>query len=303
MPPKKQQQGPNKKQPGLQKSSNLASGASCGVCVKHIDDNKEVSIFCDGVCQVWMHRICTGLSANAFKHAKESLDEYLCHYCSSLCLKEEVKTLKHQSPPGPAAHIAESNTTCTAATDNSPHLIHQETPGSEREDRNHKFKLIVYGIKESPKGTPRTDRIKKDSDTISELLQDVDESVPQQSVRDCIRLGQYNESRNRPVMIEFTRARDVTSNRRNLSRHPEISIITKDQRKVESILLKKRWELINNSECERHQVRIKGNSLFVKYKKHGSVRNFEYVNNSNSIDDTSEITPLVPTEGTNPPSN
>ena len=65
---------------------------SCGVYEKHVDDSNEESIFCDGVCQAWMH----GLSVTAFKHAQDSPDEYLCHYCSTLSLKEEVKTLKKE---------------------------------------------------------------------------------------------------------------------------------------------------------------------------------------------------------------
>ncbi len=223
-----------------------------------------------------MHRICTGLSATAFKHAQDSPDEYLCHYCSTLSLKEEVKSLKqevtelehklskfsdqhHHSPLGPSPTITDLATTgaTSVSKENSqPQPPHQDTFGKKREDRDRKFKLIVYGIKESPKGTSRIDRVRKDTQAISELLQDVDDSVPHQSIRDCIRLGKYNESKNRPTMIELTRASDVTSilsNRRNLSHHPGISIkpnLTRDQRKVESILLKKRWELINKDQCE-----------------------------------------------------
>ena len=154
---------------------------------------------------------------------------------------------------------------------------------SDSEDQDRKFKLVVYGIDESPKGTSRHDRIKKDTDAISGLLHDIDHTVPDQSIRDCIRLGKYSEDRKRPVMAEFTRARDVTSillNRRNLSRHPTVSIkpnLSKEQRKVESILLRKRWELINEYDHERGDIKIKGNSLFVKNRKHGPVHNLEYI--------------------------
>ncbi len=36
--------------------------ALCAVCVKPIYDDKEDSIFCEGVCKDWIHRTCAGLS-------------------------------------------------------------------------------------------------------------------------------------------------------------------------------------------------------------------------------------------------
>ena len=317
MPPKKQPKATAKgsRQP-VKDTVDTAkamspTNESCGVCEKHVDDSNEESIFCDGVCQAWMHRICTGLSATAFKHAQDSPDEYLCHYCSALSLKEEVKTLKKEItelehklskfsdqnhfPLGSAPIITDlgtmGTTSATLADKENSQPPHQDTFVKKREDRDRKFKLIVYGIEESTKGTSRIERVRKDTQAISELLQDVDDSVPHHSIRDCIRLGKYNESKNRPTMIELTRASDVTSilsNRRNLRHHPGISIkpsLTRDQRKVESILLKKRWELINKDQCEKHDIKIKGNSLFVKGTKHGSVHKFEYIVNTNAIND------------------
>ena len=61
--------------------------------------------------------------------------------------------------------------------------------------------------------------------------------------------------------------------------------LTRDQRKVESILLKKRWELINKDQCEKRHIKIRGNSLFVSGAKHGSVHKFEYIVNTNASND------------------
>ncbi len=68
--------------------------SSCSVCEKTIEDESEDSIFCEGICNDWMHRTCAGLSKVAFKAASESEDKFHCHYCSSKCLRDEIKALK-----------------------------------------------------------------------------------------------------------------------------------------------------------------------------------------------------------------
>ena len=52
------------------------------------------SIFCEGVCQGWMHRTCIGLSKKAFQSTKESPEPCLCHYCSSVAQQSEIQQLK-----------------------------------------------------------------------------------------------------------------------------------------------------------------------------------------------------------------
>ncbi len=66
----------------------------CAVCARPINDDTNDSIICEGVCKDWMHRTCAGLSKAAFESARESPDDYFCHYCDSRCLKEEIKALK-----------------------------------------------------------------------------------------------------------------------------------------------------------------------------------------------------------------
>ena len=70
----------------------------------------------------------------------------------------------------------------------------------------------------------------------------------------------------------------LLSKRAKLADMPGISIkpdMSKEQRKVESVLLYERRKLIQSgivSKC----IRLKGDSLFVNNKKHGSVVNFKF---------------------------
>ncbi len=76
------------------KPVNKNSSPSQNLCARPINDDTDDSIFCEGVCKDWMHRTCAGLSKAAFESARESPDDYFCHYCDSRCLKEEIKALK-----------------------------------------------------------------------------------------------------------------------------------------------------------------------------------------------------------------
>jgi len=65
----------------------------------------------------------------------------------------------------------------------------------------------------------------------------------------------------------------LLSQRRKFKDGPGISIKTPDERKVDSILMGKRWELLQSKTIK---VKIRGNSIFVDNVKLGSVVNFEF---------------------------
>ena len=101
------------------------------------------------------------------------------------------------------------------------------------------------------------------------------------SVSDCFRLGKFNDDKTRPILIKLTRSADVVSvlsNRHKLSSFPGIRLkpdLSPEERKRESLLLKERWELINNG-ISKTTIKIRGNNLYVSSKKYGSVRNCEF---------------------------
>ena len=72
------------------------SQSLCLVYEKPINDETEGSIFCEGTCKGWMHETCAGLSKIAFNIASKSDDDFLCHYCSSKCMRDEIKALKER---------------------------------------------------------------------------------------------------------------------------------------------------------------------------------------------------------------
>ena len=66
-----------------------------------------------------------------------------------------------------------------------------------------KFNPVIYGIKESPKGTPRSARTKTDIKSCVQILKQADDDISVQSIRDCLHLGKFNpsETRSRPLLV------------------------------------------------------------------------------------------------------
>ncbi len=150
------------------KSSSLSlCSCHCAVCAKPINDATEDSIFCEGVCKDWMHRTCAGLSKAS---ARESPDDYLCHFCDNQCLKDEIKALKGKisslEAKLNAAPSAPSIPTDPSAADPENPLSYSNVVKESRYSKTNnqhshqqkdqiKYSVVVYGIKECPKGSSR----------------------------------------------------------------------------------------------------------------------------------------------------
>ena len=139
-----------------------------------------------------------------------------------------------------------------------------------------KSNLIVYGIKEVAKGTLRHVRNRNDIENVGDVLSSVDSSVTADRIIDCTRLGKYNEERTRPLLVKLLRTSDaqaILAGRKLLASRPGVFVkpdLPAEQRRVESILLKERWSLINSG-ISRSRIRISRDTLFVDNRKHGSV--------------------------------
>ena len=71
----------------------------CPICESAIVDDDESNkgedaIFCEGECQILLHRKCVGLIKNAFTLISKSREPYLCLYCSNNHYKKEISELK-----------------------------------------------------------------------------------------------------------------------------------------------------------------------------------------------------------------
>ena len=172
---------------------------------------------------------------------------------------------------------------------------HKNKPSSD----NRKFRLVVYGINECPKGTPRHSRFLQDVKSAGEVLSSVDNSVTVQSVRDCFRLGKYSPDWNCPLMVHLNRSCDVVvilSNRRKLASSPAIRIkpaLSPSEKKAEKILLNERRRLIDAG-IDHKQIKLRKDRILVDNTLHASIRDSQLeINNptaSSVINQSSSVT-------------
>ena len=279
----------------------------CKICDEAIaePDTKikgDDSIFCNGECDGWIHRRCAGLSKAKFA-VYTSTDESVKFYCptcrvsrleasmsalqqelhelsaSSKYLAAEVNTLK-RLPFGNTSSCASISPVLPAAatsTDSPPEFRpHTNNPGRSKYDR--KSNVVIFGIKEQPKGTKRHERLSRDLEESTSLLSSIDRSINDCSIRECVRLGKYDESKCRPVLASLNRSRDVLSiiskvAASRLSLPPGIQVkpdLSKEERATKACLLKERRALIDAG-VFRSQISIRKNQLFIADRLHGKV--------------------------------
>ena len=129
------------------------------------------------------------------------------------------------------------------------------------------------------KGSYRSSRCKHDFQAISDVVSNIDNSVPETSVRDCSRLGKYHEAKSRPILVKLTRTSDVQSilaNRAKLANMPGISIkpdMTQEQRKTYFMKERSSFKMVLT---KKKIIKLRGNCICVQGQKHGSVTNFVF---------------------------
>ena len=150
-----------------------------------------------------------------------------------------------------------------------------------QEDR--KFSVvIIYGIKECRKGTPRYERLNHDLDKVTSIVTQGENSVSPLSIRDLLRLGKYcdQSKKPRPILVKLNRTIDVTTLLIKARSLPKETRIKRDmshkERLTESLLLKERWSLIQSG-IEQTVIRIRANKIFVKNKLHGQIIDSSFV--------------------------
>ena len=164
-------------------------------------------------------------------------------------------------------------TTYSQALSGPSRLSSAMTDAKPKLDR--KSNLVVFGVAEHPTGTPRHTRTLEDLSAISGILSKLSNSISEQSIKDCFRLGKFKEGRSRPILVKMLRICDVSSVlalRRNLSSvAPNISIkpdLSQEARRIERILLKERRELINSG-VDKVSIKLRGSVLFKGNKRYG----------------------------------
>ena len=201
-------------------------------------------------------------------------------------LSQELSDLKSSRSDSTSLDVSNSGAQTSQQVSGSPKTP-TNTVLSQRKDvphQNHdydkKFKIVFYGIKESPRGTPLPQRRNNDHDSIYSAIASVEPTFAPQSIRDCGRLGRYKESqRPRPVVVHLSRATDVATilSKRSSLRKPIVvkPYMSPDERACEAILLQQRWSLIQSG-IERSRIKIRKSRLFKDDALQGEVINRKY---------------------------
>ena len=101
------------------------------------------------------------------------------------------------------------------------------------------------------------------------------------SVRDCRRIGKYDETkpRSRPILVTLNSTVEVANVlAKSSSLTPPVTIkadLTPAERRVQSVLLRERRKLIEDGH-ERRAIKLRNSSLYLSGRLHGTVVNYSY---------------------------
>ena len=302
MPPKK------KTQSSTSSSRSSSSKDHCCVCCQIITVEKDEALFCSGECQQWLHRYCAGVSINCYKELKAQANgtSFYCYGCSlktngreMAILKDAVESLKREvtelksslsSSQLPskiiATQVCDTNLPCNdglSSTSESTTKVSLSNPEVTRSSKekvytDRKYNIVLYGVDECAKGIPKRGRFESDLSKAVSILSGLDESIQSESIKDIYRLGKFSQEKKRPspLLVKFIRVSDVSNvlSKRRLLKHPTFikPDLNLEERKVESMLLKERWSLIQSG-VPRSDIKIRDLRLFVKNKLHGQITN------------------------------
>ena len=281
------------------KPRKKSRSSTCPVCDLIIHDDKQQSIYCEGKCQAWFHRKCTGMSKQVFSDFRSSDESFLCIYCVLGTYKREIDNLKQQvsslttelttlkkSTESDTINEAHSDSSNTVSNKNYPsvasnsssqqpqHAALSKPPKPPQITSDKKFNLIFYGITESPVNTPKMDRQQHDFHQISSILSSIDTSLSSAAIKDFYRLGKFSVSKTspRPILVKFLRTFEVTYilSKKGLLQKP-ISIkpdMSRDERASEAAFLRERWSLIQDG-IDRKSIKLRSYEIYVNNELHG----------------------------------
>ena len=181
-------------------------------------------------------------------------------------------------------HAKESQPVPSTSDQHGTLLHHASKPTSNTIDNSvdRKFNIVIYGVKESPKGTQKNARTKLDIDSCVQILKQANDDISVQSIRDCLRLGKYNptETRPRPLLAKLSHVFDVDTvlyNRSKITNGIQVKPdMNREEKQRESLLLKEHWSLICSG-IDKKYIKIRGTKLYVKNQLHGEVMNSVFV--------------------------
>ena len=116
--------------------------------------------------------------------------------------------------------------------------------------------------------------------SVSEIIQGICPDIPCQAIRDSVRLCRNTEGHNRPLLAKLNRSCDVLSILASRQRLVQSGVFIKPhqsphERSTEATLLRQR-KLLIKSGTDKKDIRIRGNSIFVRKIKYGSANASEF---------------------------
>jgi len=272
------------------------SEADCLVCDEPILEPGEhcegdEAVFCEGNCQGWIHRQCAGLTRPAFDSLGESTP-YLCSHCTlnkqshEICaLKDTIKTLTDKLNKLEGSQKKQA--TQSQATHQQPMLPTNLTSGplkqpktfysNQQRSSDRKCNVIFYGFTESPPNTSKATRSQSDLKNVHSAVPNIQSSV----IKDLHRLGKFKPGQQRPrlLLVECLRVLDAKAVLFESSKlSPPILAkpdMTPEERNIESLLLKERWNLIKQG-YPRKTIRIRNAHIYVNNQPYGVVANSKF---------------------------
>ena len=292
-----------------------ANDVECLICDNAILEPGENTdghdaVFCEGDCQGWIHRHCASLTRPAFEKLLSESTAYLCPHCTLAkqcneinALKETIKNLTQKLDK---LECNQSKQTIQPKTtqQQQPMISSNQPTGPKTQPKtiqqwspDRRCNVVFYGISECPPKTSRFARSQSDLKAILSTVPDIERSA----IKDVYRLGKFKpeQQRPRPLLVEFLRALDaeaILSNRNKLS--PPVLAkpdMTPEERNTESILLKERWNLIQQG-YPRKAIKIRNAYIYVNNQSYGRVIDSKFNQLSQLV--TLQTTSNTPSEDT-----
>ena len=300
----------------------------CPVCLENIVEGTKIkpgqdAVYCEGICDTWLHRKCAGLPKSIFTNLDKNVP-YFCPHCQLHTQETEIVSLKNTiekltktidelkakiETPNDASQSADLISLNHSATviNNVHNIPHKEkVTDSSTSQMERKCNIVLSGIKECPKGTPKLDCFKHDLDNVVDVLHTIDNEFQKQNVRDCLRLGKFKENASRPrsILIKFYRSIDALSILSNRNSLPNGIILKPDmnreERDADALLLKECWRLINSG-VPKASIKISRFHIYVNKQKHGEIINSAFCltpqhDNNNSVPNSVSHSTAAPTD-------
>ena len=170
------------------------------------------------------------------------------------------------------------------------------------DDDLRKHNVVIFGIEECASGTDKLERVKHDFCKVLDVCSAIDTSRTSGSaIRHTVRLGKYSSSPRhpRPILVKLNSTAYASNLLANKKQCPEGINLKPDLplqvRQIESLLLKERWQLIQDG-CDRKSIRIRGSNIFLNGKIFASVIDGRVQKDSNAVNIES-FSPVLNSQG------